>query len=259
MAMQEVRNYERSLERSRQALRNQDRPSTFTMYGRDWDLLPNVFAPIYSPSTRTAMSLLGLTESVAVPRTGSMLEVGCGTGIIAVSSALAGCDRVVASDINSEAVRNTALNATRHGVDNLVRAVDSDLFDGLDQDERFDTIFWSSNYVLAPEAYEYGSVHERAYVDPGYSAHRRFLAEAPNWLTPNGSVLLHFCTRGDLVSLLRIAGECGRGLRMLHSVPVQEGEHQVEHMLIEVTVTPERQDARSGCAKGNREPVRTRS
>ncbi|WP_269857883.1 class I SAM-dependent methyltransferase [Streptomyces sp. RPT161] len=259
MAMQEVRDYECSLERSRQALTNQNRPSTFSMYGRDWALLPNVFAPIYSPSTDTAMSLLGLTDSVVVPRTGSMLEIGCGTGIIAVSSALAGCDRVVASDINPEAVRNAELNAARHGVDRVVRTVHSDLFDGLDQGERFDTIFWSSNYVLAPHAYEYGSVHERAYVDPGYAAHRRFLAEAPNWLAPNGSVLLHFSTRGDLVSLLRIAGECGRGLRMLHSVPVQEGEHEVEHMLIEVTVTPQRSASRPICERENHESARHRS
>ncbi|MET8682388.1 class I SAM-dependent methyltransferase [Streptomyces sp. NPDC004647] len=246
----------RSLERSREALTRDDRPSTFTMHGRAWDLLPEVFAPVYSPTTGFSMELLGLSDSVPKPRTGSMLEIGSGTGIIAVSSALAGCDRLVACDINPAAVRNTAMNAARHGVGDRLRAVHSDLFTGLDVDERFDTIFWHSNYVLAPVDYAYRNVHERAYVDPGYATHRRFLAAAPHWLTPGGSVLLHFSARGDLVSLLRIAGECDRELHMLRSIVFQEGEHEIEHMLIEVTAAPERRNAH---VQGRTEPVSRRT
>ncbi|GAA3041109.1 hypothetical protein GCM10020000_19710 [Streptomyces olivoverticillatus] len=52
MGMQEARDYMRSLERSRTALTRKDRPSVFTMYGREWDLFPEVFAPIYSLGDR---------------------------------------------------------------------------------------------------------------------------------------------------------------------------------------------------------------
>jgi release factor glutamine methyltransferase len=234
--MLEARNYLRSLERSRLARSRTDRPTIFTMYHREWDLLPEVFAPIYSPSTSIAMEFLGLGESPALPRTGSLLEIGCGTGMIAVSAALAGCDRVVAADINPAAVRNAALNAARHGVGDRVAAVHSDLFDQLDGQARFDTIFWSSNYVFAPAGYEYQNTHEYAYVDPGYQAHRRFLAEAPRWLAPGGVILLHFSTRGDLVGLLRAAGECGRGMRLLRDKVIREGELDVDHMLLQVAV-----------------------
>jgi release factor glutamine methyltransferase len=237
--MLEARNYLRSLERSRLARSRTDRPATFTMYNREWDLLPDVFAPIYSPSTSTAMALLGLDESPVLPRTGSLLEIGCGTGVIAVSAALAGCDRVVATDINAAAVRNAAMNAVRHGVDQRFAAVQSNLFDQLDGQERFDTIFWSSNYVFAPSGYEYQNAHEYAYVDPGYQAHRRFLAEAPRWLAPGGAILLHFSTRGDVAGLLRIAGECGRGLHMVGNKVVSEGSIDVEHMLLRVTAIDE--------------------
>jgi release factor glutamine methyltransferase len=180
------------------------------------------------------MELLGLDDPEMMPRGGSFLEIGCGAGLIAVSTALAGCDRVVASDINSGAVSNTALNVQRHGVEDRVRVLRSDLFGALDPDERFDTIFWSSNYVLAPEDYEYQSVHERAYVDAGYATHRRFLAEARRWLTPTGSIVLHFSDRGDMSALLRIAGECGHGLRALRSASFHEGGQDVKHMLVEV-------------------------
>lgn len=233
--MTQAGNYLLSLERSRQARTRTDRPSSFTMYDREWDLLPEVFAPIYSPSTSVAMDFLGLGEPLEVPRTGSFLEIGCGTGIIAVSAALAGCDRVVAADINPAAVRNAAANAGRHGVAGRLTAIRSNLFDQLDGHERFDTIFWSSNYVAAPAGYEYQNTHERAYVDPGYRTHRRFLAEAANWLAPGGAILLHFSTRGDLVDLLRASGEHRRTLSMRDSRTIQEGETTVEHMLLEVT------------------------
>ncbi|MEV5724391.1 methyltransferase domain-containing protein [Streptomyces pharetrae] len=233
-----LKSYERSLERSRISLTREDRPRVFTLCGEEWDLLDEVFAPVFSPSTGVALELLGLNQRPPVPCSGSFLEVGCGTGVIAVMGALAGYDRVVASDINPRAVENAALNAERHGVTDRLRAVHSDLFSGLEEGERFDTVFWSSNYVMGPETYEYQSVHECAYVDPGYRAHRRYLEQAPDRVTPGGRALLHFSDRGDLPALYRVADATGRRLRVLESCRVREGEYGddvVEHMLIEIT------------------------
>ncbi|MEU0159799.1 class I SAM-dependent methyltransferase [Streptomyces sp. NPDC006261] len=230
--MSDVRSHLRSLERSRRSRTDPDRPRTFSLGGREWDLLDDVFAPVHSPSTEIALEFLGLDGSGAQPPS-SLLEIGCGTGVIAVSAALAGC-RTTASDINENAVRNTRLNADRHGVGDRLTTVHSDLFDALDDGARFDRIFWSSNYVLAPEDFVYRSVHERSYVDPAYGAHRRYLTEAPHHLTEGGAVLLHFCERGDLARLSQIAEECGRGLRVLRSRTVLEGEDRIEHHLLEV-------------------------
>ncbi|MFI6376416.1 methyltransferase [Streptomyces sp. NPDC050546] len=230
----EIRSYERSLARSSMSRTRGDRPHEFELRGRTWDLLDDVFAPMYSPSTAIALDFLGWTEKVLTPRSGSMLEIGCGTGVIAVTGALAGCERVVASDINRHAVANAALNAARHGVAGRVTAMQSDLFDGLDPEERFELVFWSSNYVLAPSGHVYDSVHDRAYVDAGYAAHRRFLATARDRVAPGGSVLLHFSDRGDVAALGAIADDTGCELRTLDSRRIQEGEHLVEHMLLEI-------------------------
>ncbi|MFF1869244.1 methyltransferase domain-containing protein [Kitasatospora herbaricolor] len=232
--MPEIQNYMRSLRRSHEARTRADRPSRFTLRGREWDLLDDVFAPIYSPSTGVALDFLGWSEPVEVPRSGSFLEVGCGTGVIAVTAALAGCDRVVATDINPQAAANARLNASRHGVAERFRAVQGDLFEAVPAEERFDLIFWSSNYVLAPSGYQYRSMHERAYVDTGYAAHRRFLDQATGWLAPGGAALLHFSSRGDLAELRRAADETGRDLRELRRVVVQEGQDEVDHMLLQV-------------------------
>ncbi|MCB5166027.1 class I SAM-dependent methyltransferase [Streptomyces bambusae] len=234
--MSEFTSHVRSLERSRAARNRQDRPATFELGGRTWDLLDDVFAPPFSRSTAVSMDLLGLTGTPA-PRTGSFLEMGCGTGVIAVSAALAGCDRVTATDINPQAVANTALNARRHGVADRLRTVHGDLFAALAPEERFDTVYWHSNFVLAPADFTYDTLHDRAYVDAGYRAHEGYLAEAPDRLTPGGRALLHFSTRGDLGLLRSLAGRHGRALRLLDSRVDPEGTETVEHLLFEIRAT----------------------
>lgn len=231
--------YQTTLERSRESQAGHRHASTFVLHGREWDLLPDVYAPTQSPSTEIALELLGLADKrqpLVVPPGAALLEMGCGAGVIAVTAAMHGCPRVVGVDINPAAVRNTTLNAVRHGVDDRVSAVRGDLFDGLEPRDRFDVIFWSSPMVLAPHDYEYQHVHERAYVDAGYATHQRFLAQAPRRLKPGGRVLLHFSTRGNLVALLRAAETHGRGLHILRSVVrAESGQEQVDHMLIEIT------------------------
>ncbi|MFE2143250.1 methyltransferase domain-containing protein [Streptomyces sp. NPDC059456] len=235
--LSQLQSYERSLLRSRLSLTRQDRPRVFTLGDREWDLFDEVFAPVYSPSTGVALELLGLNGLSPQRRSGSFLEIGCGTGVIAVTAALAGYDRVVAADISPAAVENAAVNADRHGVADRLQALHSDLFSGLREDERFDLVFWSSNYVMGPEGYEYKSVHERAYVDTGYQAHRRYLEQAVHWTAPGGRVLLHFSDRGDLAALHELADVSGRELSTVASCRVREGEYgedMVEHMLLEI-------------------------
>jgi release factor glutamine methyltransferase len=193
------------------------RPSTFVVQGREWDLLPDVGTPHHLPLTAIGLELLDLSSEIqpgVIPLGATLLELGSGTGVISVMAALNGSARVIATDTNPAAVRNTKLNAARHGVDDRVSVVRGDLFDGLATDERFDVIFWSAPYRLPPVA---------------------FLAEAPRRLTPDGSALVHFTTRGNLVALLRAADAHGRGLHILRSLDRATDGHDVNHMLIKIT------------------------
>ncbi|MFG2503226.1 50S ribosomal protein L11 methyltransferase [Streptomyces sp. NPDC048441] len=235
-----VKNLQNSLARSQEAQRRHNRPETFRLNGREWDLIPGVFSPVSSPTTRHSLQLLGILEPDVQPLFGSLLEVGCGSGVVAVSAALAGCSRVVASDINEAAVLNTEQNAVRHGVHDRLHALRSDVFDGIAENDRFDVVFWHSNYVLAPPNYQYRNMHERAYADPGYRTHRRFLEQAPGRLTAGGSAFLHFSTRGDLSRLLREAADCRRSLSLVASATGLEGGQEIEHLLLEISVAPDR-------------------
>jgi methylase of polypeptide subunit release factors len=171
----------------------------FTLFDREWDLVPEVYAPVYASSTML------FTQWLQYPKDGSMLEIGCGAGVTAVMAALSGCPGVVAADINPAAVENTRLNVVRHGVAGQVRVLTSDMYDSLDPAEAFDQIFWNSNFVEAPATVTYESDLARAFFDPGYACHERYLAGARRHLRAQGRLLLGFADLGNRERLEEIA------------------------------------------------------
>ncbi|MBQ1497174.1 MAG: methyltransferase [Sphingomonas sp.] len=57
-----------------------------------------------------------------------VLDLGCGSGLVAIAAAKAGADRVLAVDVDPYALAAVALNAAANGV--VVEAVHADLTDG---------------------------------------------------------------------------------------------------------------------------------
>ncbi|HZM79888.1 MAG TPA: methyltransferase [Candidatus Limnocylindrales bacterium] len=178
-------------------------PMEFDLLDRRWSLMPGVYSPTRGAATRL------FSQWLPYPQGGSFLEVGCGTGVTAVTAALAGCARVVALDINEAAVHNTRANATRHGVADRVEVVHSDLFDALDPADTYDVIFWNSNVIQAPAGYAFRDPLERAVLDPGYEAHRRYLAQGINRRTGTGRLFLGYNSLGHFDLLDRLATEAG--------------------------------------------------
>lgn len=189
-------------------------PTTFRLLDREWDLLPGVFAPTYCVSTGF------FTESVPFPVGGSFLEVGCGSGVTAVTAAARGCARVAATDISATAVENTRLNAARHGLADRIELHHGDMFDGLGPGDRFDLIFWNSPFIDAVPGGQHDDLREQlgqAVFDPGYRAHRRYLTEAGGRLTAKGRLLLGFSDLGDHDTLRRLGADAGYRISVLRT------------------------------------------
>nr|VFK02733.1 MAG: release factor glutamine methyltransferase [Candidatus Kentron sp. LFY] len=145
--------------------------------GLTFRIPPSVFhAKIFDTNVDEVAALLPMKSG------SSFMDIGCGCGVFAILAAKAGCSPVWASDINAEAVKATALNASRNDVD--VTAVESDLFDDIPDNLKFDVIWFHHPYGQ-PEGYE--SLDDPFFVnliDKDYRLLERYLRDAQKFLTP---------------------------------------------------------------------------
>ncbi|MEJ8672697.1 methyltransferase [Streptomyces sp. NBC_01614] len=176
---------------------------TFTALDREWSLLPDVW-PGNAIATRLFTSWLPYKEA------DTFLEVGCGTGVTAVTAALQGCSRVCALDISPAAVENSRLNAVRHGVSERITILRSDLFSELGSSNGFDLIYWNSPFAEAPTDHLYESQLDYAVFDADYAMHQRYFAEAHRYMTDGARLFLGFSdTLGNSARLMDLATTAG--------------------------------------------------
>ncbi|MDP3794748.1 MAG: methyltransferase [bacterium] len=176
---------------------------------------PNVFSPKYFRDTEIFAHHLPIRPG------DEMLEIGPGTGAISVMAVYRGARRVVAVDINPDAVRNARENARLHGMSGPIEVRHGDLYDPLSRDERFDLIFWNTPFGLVGDGV--WTNLERAVYDPGYRATERFIKEGKRYLKTGGRLYIGFSsTLGRLDLLRRFAHEAGLRLRLIHEAGSQE-------------------------------------
>lgn len=96
----------------------------------------------------------------------SVLDMGAGSGIQAVYAAEK-TSHVLATDIDDVALKNTLLNARRHGVEDKISVRKSDLFNALKPDEKFDVIISSIPYAWNKETQGNWKLQERFFLDAG--------------------------------------------------------------------------------------------
>ena len=184
--------------KGRISLAKKDKEDHFDFDGRDYLVHPDVFPPTHFQSTSV------FSRNLNYPVGGAFWEIGCGVGVTAIEAAFNGCRKVLASDISPLATKNTLENAQYHNVSDVVSVRCGDLFDVLSGDERFDVIYWNSNFVYVPEGFSFEDDYHRAFADEGYKAHDQFFRSVFDYLTENGKVYLGFSSQGDMSKLDRL-------------------------------------------------------
>jgi ribosomal protein L11 methyltransferase len=141
------------------------------------------FGTGHHPTTRLCLSLLQ-----TLPLEGaSVLDVGSGTGILAVAAARLGADRVVAVDLDLDAVRATDDNARRNSV--RVDARHGGL-EAAEPDGPFDVVVANLTTATVCElAARLVAVTSRTLITGGISTDR--LASAEGCLASGGAAVLH--------------------------------------------------------------------
>ncbi len=168
-----------------------------TVAGRPIMVLPEVLNPkLFFTGEWLAEEILRSAQDdrPVIPAGASVLDLGCGTGVVSVFAAQQ-ASRVVAVDINPAAVRCARINALLNGVESKVEVREGDLWTPL-ANERFDVIVFNPPYFSGQPR----SNFERALRSEGLS--ERFAAGLREHLTSGGYALVLLSSIGDEVGWL---------------------------------------------------------
>ncbi len=159
--------------------------------GKPFLVLPQVFNPaLFWTSEFFAQSL----NAQRIPPGSDVLELGTGSGINAIFAAQ-WARRVLAVDINPEAVRCARINALLNRVEDRMEVREGDLFAPI-RGERFDVILFNPPFFKGEARDALG----QAFFGSGMAA--RFAHDLPRHLKPDGCCLLILSTSGDEAAFL---------------------------------------------------------
>jgi release factor glutamine methyltransferase len=154
-------------------------------------VLPGVFDGI---RLRSGAFLAQTFAALPIPANAQVLDLGTGSGIGAIFAARRAA-RVVATDINPEAVRCAQVNALALHLDHKIQVRAGDLFQPV-HDERFDAILFNPPFYRGQPC----DMADRAWRSP--DVFDRFLHELPAYLCPGGFALIVLSTDGDVAEAL---------------------------------------------------------
>ena len=181
---------------------NRSRLSSTRVSGLVLTVQPTVFHPkifVTSKFFAEFLQKLDLTGKSAV-------EIGTGSGILALSAAKAGAASVLALDINPAAVRTATANAKANGLDAQVKAVVSDLFSSVPPDQRFDIM------IASPPSFagEPLSMADRAWhAGPAYRDIAPMFEQARQRISADGRMYLLLSSDSDLGLFDRLIEQAG--------------------------------------------------
>jgi len=126
-------------------------PRTLTVTLRGQEVQVSTDAGVFSATRLDPGTTVLLAQAGEVPPSGTLLDLGCGWGPIALTMAMASPGaRVLAVDVNTRALELTAQNAERLGLANVVTATPEDLLTA-EPELRLDAI-WSNPPIRVGKA-----------------------------------------------------------------------------------------------------------
>lgn len=152
----------------------------------------------------------------------SVLDVGTGSGVIAVFACYRGAARVLGLDINPAAIRSATHNAQVHGFVDRLELRRSDLFEALGADEQFDVITANLPFRNKPAH----DVVAMSQWDTGFATNTRFFEGVGRHLKAGGRIYFVQSNFGEIEAMQRLAQAAGLRVEELASEAVDDTKRQ---------------------------------
>jgi release factor glutamine methyltransferase len=174
---------------------------------------PTVFHPRFFVSSER---FAGFIDNLDL-RGKRVIDVGTGTGILALAAARAGAEYVVAADINPNAARNAAENARANGLGDRVSGLCSNLLGALAPRPLFDVILSSP----PKHAGEPRNLTDRGWhAGPAYRDVAALFDHARKCLKPDGRMYVMVSSDSDLDLFGKLIDKAGFRARLAHEYSI---------------------------------------
>jgi len=178
-------------------VRKHTEPYTFQLNGEDILVLPGVMSPKYDWAGHFMIEKLPAVEGK------EFLEIGSGCGLVSMAAFRRGANTVLATDISPQAVENTRLNFKRIGAEQRCRAIQTDMFQGIDT--QFDVVVFNAPYHGCRAADDL----EKGVADNDYTALRSFFSGVSSRLRRGAIAAVGFSSSGDHELFTQLKSSCG--------------------------------------------------
>jgi release factor glutamine methyltransferase len=164
-------------------MKQRQQPVVTTLHDTKIVALPNVYAGGLDSEL--------MCEVIDIPKGSKVLDVCTGTGVIAIAAAQLGASKVVAIDLNPEAVKNAIINRDALGLKQIdIR--EGSLFEPV-KNELFDVIIINPPYINHAAA----DKTEICFWDADNAVTRQFFAQYQSHIMPNSSVYIGWADFAD--------------------------------------------------------------
>lgn len=177
--------------------------------GKDFLVYKNTFWPFQDSQP--------LVKHFRMNKGDRVLDIGTGSGVIAIFACYKGAGRVVAVDINPWAVKSARENAKRHGFNEVMEVVQGDVFSSIKK-EKFDVITANLPFRNKPAP----NLVARSQWDTDFATNKKFLARAAKHLKRDGRIYLSHANFGSVETLKLLAKSAGFSIRKIaeeHKIP----------------------------------------